>query len=125
MAAAVADYRPKRVIDGKMKKSDGSLLIEFERTEDILASLGKRKRPGQLLVGFAAETTSLIAYASEKLARKNLDWIAANDVSRSDIGFGSDRNAVTLLGSDGSRFEIGPAPKFEVALELLRKITEK
>ena len=125
MAAAVADYRPKRVIDGKMKKSDGSLLIEFERTEDILASLGKRKRPGQLLVGFAAETTSLITYASEKLARKNLDWIAANDVSRSDIGFGSDRNAVTLLGSDGSRFEIGPAPKFEVALELLRKITEK
>ena len=99
--------------------------VEFERTEDILASLGKRKRPGQLLVGFAAETTSLIAYASEKLARKNLDWIAANDVSRSDIGFGSDRNAVTLLGSDGSRFEIGPAPKFEVALELLRKITEK
>lgn len=125
MAAAVADYRPKCVIDGKLKKSDGSLLIEFERTEDILASLGRQKRPGQILVGFAAETGSLIDYASEKLSRKNLDWIAANDVSRSDIGFGSDCNAVTLLGKDGSRLEIVSAPKIEVARQILRKVTEK
>lgn len=122
MAAAVADYRPKQVFDGKIKKSDGSLSIELERTEDILLSLGAKKHSGQILVGFAAETQNLIAYAQEKMKRKNLDWIVANDVSCSNIGFGSDYNRVTLLGRDGSSFELGPAPKLEIAQLLLHKI---
>lgn len=122
MAAAVADYRPVTVFPGKLKKQPGNLVIELERTEDILASLGARKRPGQILAGFAAETEELLANASGKLAKKNLDWIAANDVSRSDIGFGSPDNAVTLLAKDGRRFEFGPAPKRQIAEAILNAI---
>ena len=122
MAAAVADYRPVTVFPGKLKKQPGNLMIELERTEDILASLGARKRPGQILAGFAAETEELLANASGKLAKKNLDWIAANDVSRSDIGFGSPDNAVTLLAKDGRRFEFGPAPKRQIAEAILNAI---
>lgn len=119
MTAAVADYRPCHIIDGKMKKQQGALSLELERTEDILHSLGRHKRPGQKLVGFAAETQDLLNYAQDKLKRKNLDWIAANDVSRTDIGFGSENNAITLLGSNGERWELGPASKLEVARQLL------
>ena len=125
MAAAVADYRPARVVDGKWKKSAGPVTIELERTEDILAGLGERKRPGMILVGFAAETENLLAYADEKLRRKNLDWIAANDVSCAGIGFGSDRNQVVLLGRDGRKEELGPAPKREIAESLLRIVLMK
>ena len=120
MAAAVADYRPVTVFPGKLKKQPGNLMIELERTEDILASLGARKRPGQILAGFAAETEELLANASG-----NLDWIAANDVSRSDIGFGSPDNAVTLLAKDGRRFEFGPAPKRQIAEAILKAILAK
>ena len=125
MAAAVADYRPARVVDGKWKKSAGPVTIELERTEDILAGLGERKRPGMILVGFAAETENLLAYADEKLRRKNLDWIAANDVSCAGIGFGSDRNQVVLLGRDGRKVELGPSPKREIAESLLRIVLMK
>lgn len=125
MAAAVADYRPVTAFAGKLKKQPGNLVLELERTEDILASLGARKRPGQILVGFAAETDDLIANAAGKLAKKNLDWIAANDVSRSDIGFGSPDNAVSLLGADGRRFEFGPVPKREIAEAILRTVLSK
>ncbi len=125
MAAAVADYRPKHIFDGKIKKSNDSMMLELERTEDILASLGKHRHPGQILVGFAAETKNLLAFAMEKLVSKNLDWIAANNVGKPGIGFDSDDNAIILLGRDGSQFEIGPAPKFEVAMELLREVTGK
>ncbi len=123
MTAAVADYRPVSAASGKLKKQPGRLTLELERTVDILAGLGQEKRPGQLLVGFAAETENLLAYAADKLERKNLDWIAANDVSRSDIGFGSDRNAVTLIGRNGAIFELGPAPKIEIARRLLEIVT--
>ena len=68
---------------------------------------------------------NLIANAAGKLAKKNLDWIAANDVSRSDIGFGSPDNAVSLLGADGRRFEFGPAPKREIAEAILRTVLSK
>ena len=117
MAAAVADYRPKQQIAGKMKKQSGDLCLELERTEDILKSLGEKKRPKQILAGFAAET-----YALDKLKRKNLDWIAANDVSRNDIGFGSDANAVTLYGKSGEKIQLPIAPKAEIAAALLQHI---
>ena len=120
MAAAVADYRPKQQLFGKMKKKDGDLTLELERTEDILKSLGETKRPGQILIGFAAETENLEQYALDKLKRKNLDWIAANDVSRSDIGFGSDANAVTLYGRSGEKIALPIASKAEIAAALLK-----
>lgn len=122
MAAAVADYRPKQQISGKMKKQSGDLCLELERTEDILKSLGEKKRPNQILAGFAAETEDLETYALDKLKRKNLDWIAANDVSRNDIGFGSDANAVTLYGKSGEKIQLPIAPKAEIAAALLRHI---
>lgn len=124
MCAAVADYRPKRVVAGKMKKSEGDLVLELERTEDILKSLGAVKPAGQILVGFAAETDDLLANAQGKLERKNLDWICANDVGRSGIGFGSDENCVTLIGRDGRRYGIGPDTKRAVAEAILEIVTD-
>ena len=120
MAAAVADYRPAKIFDGKLKKLPGTLTLELERTEDILASLGQVKPAGQLLIGFAAETDDLIANAAGKLARKNLDWIVANDVRRTDRGFAADCNAVTLLARDGRRIDLELAPKTEIARRILR-----
>lgn len=122
MAAAVADYRPKYTISGKMKKQDGELVLELERTEDILKTLGAKKRPGQILVGFAAETSDIETYALGKLQKKNLDWIAANDVSRSDIGFGSDANAVTLYGRNGEKIQLSTASKPQIAEAVLKTV---
>ncbi len=119
MAAAVADYRPLTAVDYKLKKLPGKLVLELERTEDILQSLGQRKRPGQVLVGFAAETDDLLANAQGKLERKNLDWIAANDVRSAVSGFGVDTNAITLLSRDGRQIEIPLADKLTVARRLL------
>ena len=119
MAAAVADYRPVRVAEHKLKKTPGGLTLELERTEDILASLGAAKRPGQLLVGFAAETDDLVENASDKLRCKNLDWIVANKVAD---GFGADTNKVILLGRGGEKVELPLAPKLEVAERILETV---
>jgi phosphopantothenoylcysteine decarboxylase/phosphopantothenate--cysteine ligase len=116
MAAAVADYRPVEVSEHKLKKQPGDLTLRLERTEDVLASLGAMKQPGQLLVGFAAETEDLVENASDKLRRKNLDWIVANKVSD---GFGADTNKVILLGRGGEVVELPLAPKLEVAEKIL------
>jgi phosphopantothenoylcysteine decarboxylase/phosphopantothenate--cysteine ligase len=97
MAAAVADFRPKAPADGKLKKRDGVPEIILEPTPDILAGLGARKRPGQVLVGFAAETSDLVEQAQEKLRAKRLDFVVANDVSAPGVGFGHDTNAVTIV----------------------------
>ena len=122
MAAAVADYRPVHVHQGKMKKLPGNLTLELERTEDILASLGQIKPAGQVLVGFAAETDDLLANAAGKLQRKNLDWIIANDVSKSDRGFGSSDNAVTMICRDGRQIDVPLASKQEIAATILQNI---
>ena len=100
MAAAVADFRPVQCASGKIKKDTGLAEIRLEPTPDILAGLGARKRPGQILVGFAAETSHLVENAAEKLRRKNLDLIVANDVSAPGVGFQHDTNAVTFLRPD-------------------------
>ena len=115
MCAAVADYRPVKVFERKMKKSEGNLVLEFERTEDILQSLGGMKRAGQLLVGFAAESEDLIANAGEKLRRKNLDWIVANKISD---GFAKSTNACVLLGRNGETIPFTLRPKTELAAAL-------
>ena len=122
MAAAVADYRPKQYSTSKVKKSDGDMCIELERTEDILLSLGKNKRPGQILVGFAAETDDLLKNAQGKLERKNLDYIAANIVGVPGRGFAADNNAITLIGRDGSQTEFALQSKKDLAEALLQHI---
>ena len=124
MAAAVADYRPKQYSTSKVKKSDGDMCIELERTEDILLSLGKNKKPGQILVGFAAETDDLLQNAQGKLERKNLDYIAANIVGVPGRGFGADNNAITLLGRDGSKTEFALQSKEALAESLLSFVLE-
>ena len=116
MAAAVADYRPAHAAEHKLKKRPGELFLELERTEDILLSLGQMKQPGQLLVGFAAETEELMNNAAGKLERKNLDWIVANTVSD---GFGTDTDKVTLLGRGGQKVDLPRAAKGEVARRIL------
>lgn len=122
MAAAVADYRPRQYSTSKVKKSDGDMCIELERTEDILLSLGKNKRPGQILVGFAAETDDLLKNAQGKLERKNLDYIAANIVGVPGRGFAADNNAITLIGRDGSQTEFALQSKKDLAEALLQHI---
>ena len=94
-SAAVSDYRPVITYDKKVKKQLENLEIELERTEDILKYLGKNKKENQILVGFAAETNNVIEYAKEKIKNKNLDYIVANDVSKKDVGFGT--NDLSLI----------------------------
>jgi phosphopantothenoylcysteine decarboxylase/phosphopantothenate--cysteine ligase len=115
MAAAVADFRPKAVADRKIKKGDGLSDIILEPTHDFLVDLGRLKRPGQLIVGFAAETNDVLANAHEKLARKNLDIIVANDVGAPEVGFAHDTNAVTIITADGLATAIPLADKRVIA----------
>ncbi|WP_040228035.1 bifunctional phosphopantothenoylcysteine decarboxylase/phosphopantothenate--cysteine ligase CoaBC [Bhargavaea cecembensis] len=120
-AAAVADYRPKEVHPGKMKKREGDSVIELERTTDILKTLGERKGH-QCLIGFAAETDRVEEYAMGKLERKNLDFIIANDVTDPGGGFGSETNVVTLYGRDGTAEAFPATEKKELAFRLLERI---
>lgn len=113
LCAAVADYRPKIVESNKIKKKEGELILELERTEDILFSLGQMKTGQQKLIGFAAETENLAENALGKLKKKNLDWIAANQVGLPGQGFQSDRNEITLYGVNG---EVIPLPLTEKKL---------
>ncbi|MCY8014184.1 bifunctional phosphopantothenoylcysteine decarboxylase/phosphopantothenate--cysteine ligase CoaBC [Bacillus haynesii] len=121
--AAVADYRPKHVHDQKMKKKDGSLVIEFERTKDILKALGERKTK-QILVGFAAETQHVEDYAKQKLETKNLDMIVANNITAEGAGFGTETNIVTVFHRDGKKTEHPLMSKREVAAEVLKEAAE-
>jgi phosphopantothenoylcysteine decarboxylase/phosphopantothenate--cysteine ligase len=116
MAAAPADFRPATVAGQKIKKTDGGTppAIELVTNPDIAAELGATKRPGQLLVAFAAETHDALANARAKLVRKRADLIVVNEVG-TDRVFGADRNTVTLLGADGSMTELGELPKEDVA----------
>lgn len=100
-AAAVADYRPKNISSEKIKKKDGEMTIELERTTDIIAELGKNKCPGQILCGFSMETENLIENSRKKLIEKNLDLIAANSLKEDGAGFGTDTNIITLISADG------------------------
>ncbi|WGU96948.1 bifunctional phosphopantothenoylcysteine decarboxylase/phosphopantothenate--cysteine ligase CoaBC [Paenibacillus dendritiformis] len=117
--AAVADYRPVHRAAQKLKKTGERLVIELERNPDILQELGEKKK-NQLLIGFAAETEQLEQYALDKLARKNLDYIVANDVSRTEAGFGSDRNEVHIYSKNGLVERIPLTAKREVARRLLQ-----
>ena len=115
MAAAVADFRPKMAAETKLHKSEGVPEVVLEPTTDILAELGRRKRPGQVLVGFAAETGDLRRAAEDKLRRKHLDVIVANDVTLPGAGFGHDTNAATVLDAAGNWTEIPLTTKRRLA----------
>jgi len=124
MAAAVADFRPAAVADRKLKKRDGVPEIALEPTIDILAGLGARKRPGQTLAGFAAETDDLRKNAASKLVAKGADLVVANDVTAPGAGFEHDTNKVTLLFADGSAVEVPLADKRAVARRVFDAILE-
>jgi phosphopantothenoylcysteine decarboxylase/phosphopantothenate--cysteine ligase len=115
MAAAVADFRPVAPAATKIKKADGVPTVELEPTPDILAGLGRSKRPGQVIVGFAAETDAVVANATGKLERKGLDLIVANDVSAPGTGFQHDTNAVTIVAAGGLVHNVPLSDKRAVA----------
>ncbi len=119
--AAVADYRPKVAAREKIKKGSGSIMVEMEKTTDILAELGHRK-VDKVIVGFAAETNNVIENALKKLKSKNLDMIVANDVSCIDIGFGTDKNRVKIISSNGSIEDLPEMEKSDIAHKILDKI---
>jgi phosphopantothenoylcysteine decarboxylase/phosphopantothenate--cysteine ligase len=122
MAAAVADYRPAEALAGKRPKDGASWTVELEPTTDVLAALGRSKRAGQVLVGFAADEGERgLTRARDKLTRKNADFFVFNDVSRGDIGFDSAENEVTLV-APGSERTIAKAPKDDVAAAILDEI---
>ena len=124
MAAAVADFRPVDPSESKMKKADGTPKLKLEPTPDILAELGASKRPGQVIVGFAAETEDLVAHAQSKLKKKNVDIIVANDVSAAEVGFAYDTNEVTILGADGCQRHVSLRSKRQIAEEVLNTVGE-
>jgi phosphopantothenoylcysteine decarboxylase / phosphopantothenate---cysteine ligase len=129
MAAAVSDYRPAAAQPQKLKRGGERLMLELEPTPDILAELGRerrddRARSRQILVGFAAETDGLAENAREKLARKGVDMIAANDVTQEGAGFDGDTNIVTLFQRDGREIPLPKLSKFEVANRILDQILE-
>ena len=120
MAAAVSDYVPTAA-PSKIKRDGSTLTLTLDEGPDILAELG-RERHEELLVGFAAETNDLLDNARSKLERKNVDYIVANDVSRSDIGMDAEENEVTILGRDGSVFEVPKTSKHRVAAAILDRV---
>lgn len=122
MAAAVADFRPVHANTGKIKKDGGAPVVEFEPTRDILAEVAQRRRPGQLVVGFAAETDHLVENAAKKLHDKRLDLIVANDVTQDGAGFDSDTNIVTLLFPDGRCKPLERMSKLDVAHRILDEV---
>jgi phosphopantothenoylcysteine decarboxylase / phosphopantothenate---cysteine ligase len=125
MAAAVADYRPPAPADTKLKKDEREeLVIELERTPDILTGLAATRRPDQVLIGFAAEHGDrALEYGRDKLARKGLDAVVVNDIARADIGFEGPDNEVTIVTALGER-HVARASKAEVARAILDVVGE-
>jgi phosphopantothenoylcysteine decarboxylase / phosphopantothenate---cysteine ligase len=122
MAAAVADYRPANALETKRPKDSAAWTVELEPTTDVLAELGKRRVPGQLLVGFAADHGEIgLERARQKLRSKNADLFVFNDVGRDDIGFESSDNEVTLISSAGER-TIAKAAKDDIASSILDEV---
>ena len=123
-AAAVADYRPKYVSDEKIKKKDGELSLELERTDDILAYLGEHKRKDQFICGFSMETSNMIENSRKKLEKKKIDMIAANNLKQEGAGFGGDTNIVTLITAK-EQIELPKLSKFETACCIVDEILKQ
>jgi phosphopantothenoylcysteine decarboxylase/phosphopantothenate--cysteine ligase len=121
MAAAVADYRPAEALAAKRPKDAAAWTVELEPTTDVLQTLGRERRAGQVLVGFAAEHDERgLERAREKRTRKNVDLVVYNDVGRTDIGFDASDNEVTIVGD--SERTIPKAPKEDVAAAILDEV---
>lgn len=123
--AAVSDFRPVQVEKSKSKKPDGRFLLEMEPVVDIAKTLGGRKKAGQLLVGFAAETDALEEKAKGKLEAKNFDWIVANEVGGENSAMEGDENTITMISRFDEIDRLGPALKTEVAQFILEKLELK
>lgn len=122
LAAAVADYRPKVVSETKIKKKEGDLTIELEKTIDIAATLGKEKRKSQIFVGFALETNDELQNAQSKLEKKNFDFIVLNSMRDAGAGFGHDTNKISILLRNGSKKDYPLKSKTEVARDIVEEI---
>lgn len=123
-SAAVADYKPKAYCNSKIKKSENGLNLELVRDNDILSELGLHKKK-QILVGFAAESDDLLQNAKGKLQKKNLDYIVANDITKTDTGFGTEDNKVVILSQDSDPIALDKMSKKQVARELFNLINKK
>lgn len=123
-AAAVADYRPEKVFQHKIKKKEDELIIHLIKNPDILKEMGKLKHQHQVLVGFAAETDQVEEYAKKKLIEKNLDFIVANNISLPGVGFGSETNTVTFYFKNGKSLILDEMPKYQVANKILDEVVE-
>ena len=124
LSAAVADYKPVTTAQEKIKKSDGGLHLELTRTPDIAAALGKLKKNGQVVVGFALETENELSNAQAKLKAKNFDLIVLNSLRNEGAGFGHDTNKVTIIGQNNLRREFNLKSKKEVAGDIVNAIIE-
>jgi len=125
MTAAVSDYRPLLREEHKMKKARERLVVELEPTTDILKTVAARKRQGQYVVGFAAETQDVEAYALGKMRAKNCDMMVANRVGQPGGGFESERNSVVLLWPDGEREPVACADKSAIAHRIVERIAQR
>lgn len=123
--AAVADYTPLEVHAHKIKKQPGDFAVSMKRTKDILKTIGTEKLPGQVVVGFAAETQDLETNAKKKLSEKNADFIVANNVAESGAGFGTDTNIVTIYEDNGTVHELPILAKAEVAQKIIALIIKR
>jgi phosphopantothenoylcysteine decarboxylase/phosphopantothenate--cysteine ligase len=122
MAAAVCDHRPKKQWSEKLNKDDFPKNLEWVKNNDIVRGLSVARKKGQKIIGFAAETTNIMAHAAEKLTAKGLDWIAMNDISQNGIGFASDFNDVTLLSGTGETIALGRDTKKKIAKKILDRV---
>lgn len=122
MAAAVADYKPATTSAQKIKKTDKDLNLVLTKTNDILKSLGEKKRVGQVLIGFALETVNEKQFALEKLKKKNADMIVLNSLNDEGAGFGHDTNKITIFQKDGSEIQFDTKSKDEVAKDIVETI---
>jgi phosphopantothenoylcysteine decarboxylase/phosphopantothenate--cysteine ligase len=122
LSAAVADYSPSVKAGEKIKKKDDKLIIELQKTKDILKSLGEKKKLGQVLIGFALETQDEIQNAKQKLVSKNADMIVLNSLRDAGAGFGYDTNKITILGKEGLELNFDMKPKQQVAKDIVDAI---
>jgi phosphopantothenoylcysteine decarboxylase/phosphopantothenate--cysteine ligase len=124
-AAAVADYAPANAAAGKIKK-DGRdfMILELKKTRDILAEVSKKRSDGLLVVGFAAETSDVVGYAKSKMAKKHLDMVVANDITKAGAGFNTDTNIATILTKSGAKIDLPLMSKREMAERILDEIVK-
>lgn len=124
MAAAVSDYRPMKTSKQKIKKKNEDLTLDLIKNPDILEILGRTKREKQIIVGFSAESEDMEKNAKEKLLKKKIDMIVANDITIPDLGFGSDENAVIILTKDGQKESLQRQPKVQIAKHICQRLAE-